>query len=234
MTHQEHCGCSLNKPEVRAVLERLHMRAKYDIRGLFKEYVLFATDKLLRRSLSVEKLAWRMRDAYLSIVPEQGVFLYLVARSIQAKRIVEFGTSFGVSTIYLAAALQDNGGGLVISSEIEERKVIKARENLQEAGLGDLADIRLGDAKQTLSDPGETVDMVFLDGWKTLYLPVIKMLKPHLRPDAVVLADEINQFKLRKTLVPYVAYMQDPKNGFQTTTLPIHDGLEYSVRLGKH
>ena len=127
--------------------------------------------------------------------------------------------------------MRDNGGGLVISSEIEEGKVIKARENLHEAGLADSVDVRLGDARQTLADPGGTVDMVFLDGWKTLYLPVIEMLKPHLRPEAVVLADNISHSKLRKTLAPYVGYMRDPKNGFQTTTLPIHDGLEYSIRL---
>ena len=74
MTQQEHYDCSLDRPEVRAVLERLHMKAKYDIRGLFKNYVLFAADKLLRRSLSVEKMAWRMRDVYISVAPEQGIF----------------------------------------------------------------------------------------------------------------------------------------------------------------
>jgi predicted O-methyltransferase YrrM len=153
----------------------------------------------------------------------------MVARSLRARRIVEFGTSFGVSTIYLSAAVRDNGGGVVIGSEIEPGKVAKARANLEEAGLSDQVEIRQGDACETLKDPGGAVDMVLLDGMKELYLPIVEMLKPHLREGAVVIADNILAF--RKTLRPYSAHMQDVANGFQSVTLFLGDGTEYSVRL---
>jgi predicted O-methyltransferase YrrM len=163
------------------------------------------------------------------VSPKQGRFLYSVARSIQARRIVEFGTSFGISTTYLAAAVCDNGGGVVIGSELEPNKVATARRNIDEAGLSDFVEIREGDAQQTLRYPGASVDMVFLDGFKQLYLPMLQMLTPHLRRGAIVVADNI--FTFRIALAPYVSYMQDPANGFLSMTLFLGDGMEYSLRL---
>jgi len=186
-------------------------------------------DRILKRSPTVADRGRRMKDIFIPISRKQGIFAYLVARSIKAKRIVEFGTSFGVSTIYFAAAVRDNGGGLVIGSEIEETKAAKARSHLEEAGLNEYVDIRIGDAQETLADTGGAVDLVLMDGWKNLYLPIIKMLAPRLRPGAVVLSDNIHTFK--RTLAPYVAHMEDIKNGFQSVTLPLSDGLQYSVRL---
>ena len=104
----------------------------------------------------------------------------------------------------------------------------RANEHLREAGLADYADVRLGDALQTLADVPAPIDMVLLDGWKDLYLPILKMLAPKLRPRAVVLADNIFTFK--KALRPYVEYVQSGKNGFESTTLQISDGFEMSVR----
>jgi predicted O-methyltransferase YrrM len=157
--------------------------------------------------------------------------LYLTGRALGAKTIVEFGTSFGISTIYLAAAVRDNGGGTVIGSEIEASKHARAEAHLQEAGLSDIADIRLGDALETLRQLPQPVDMVLLDGWKELYLPVLGLVRPRLRRGAVVLADNIFTFK--KSLRPYVEHMQSGKNGFESTTLKISDGFEYSVYFGQ-
>ena len=165
----------------------------------------------------------------MPVSPKQGRLLYLVARSLRAQRIVEFGTSFGISTTYLAAAVRDNGGGVVVGSELEPGKVATARRNLEEAGLSTFVDIREGDAQETLKDPGGTVDMVLLDGFKQLYLSILKMLTPALRQGAVVLADNI--FTFRWALAPYVAYVQDPINGFLSVTLFLGDGMEYTVRL---
>ncbi len=72
--------------------------------------------------------------------------------------------------------------------------------------------------------------MVLIDGWKDLYLPILHLLTPKLRPGAVVLADNIFTFK--ETLRPYVEYMQSGRNGFVSTTLKIADGFEYSVYTG--
>jgi predicted O-methyltransferase YrrM len=168
-----------------------------------------------------------LKEVYIPISPEQGEFLYLTARAIAAKRIVEFGTSFGISAIYLAAAVKDNGGGLVIGTEIEPSKHQRAVANLKEAGLEKVVEVRFGDALETLQDLTEPIDMVLLDGVKELYLPVLKIIKPRLRQGAVVIADNIFMFK--KSLRPYVEYVQSGKNGFQSTTLRIADGFEYSI-----
>jgi len=221
--------CYLHDPSVHTLLERLHRNARGDLIRFPKMGVSEVLDRLLGRNPTIADRARRTKNIFISISRKQGIFAYLVARSIKAKRIVEFGTSFGVSTIYLAAAIKDNGGGLVIGSEIEETKVAKAREHLEEAGLNEYVEIRVGDAHETLADPGGPVDLVLVDGWKDLYLPIIKMLAPRLRPGAVVLSDNIHTFK--RTLAPYVAYMEDIKNGFQSVTLPLSDGLQYSVRL---
>ncbi len=101
---------------------------------------------------------------FLSVTPEYGRFLYAIARATQAKRIVEFGTSMGISTIYLAAALRDNGGGRLIGSELEQAKVARAREHVEAAGLADLVEVREGDALETLQDVGGGVDLALIDG----------------------------------------------------------------------
>ena len=221
--------CSLHDPKVRAVLDRLHTQAGRQTRGLARMTLSRLSDKLASRKRSVPEEAELLKDLYLSISPKQGTFAYMVARSVRARHIVEFGTSFGISTIYLATAVRDNGGGLVIGSEFEPQKVANARANIEEAGLSDHVEIREGDAQETLRDPGGVVDLAFLDGAKELYLPIVEMLKPHLRQGAVVLADNIFLFK--KALAPYVAHMRDIANGFQSVTLFLADGTEYSIRL---
>lgn len=226
---KQHSGCSLDDPGLQQVLERLHRSARGDVKFYPKIGLSMLMDKLLGRTPTTAEIAHRWKDLVIPVPPEAGLFSYLTARAIGARRIVEFGTSFGVSTIYLAAAVRDNGGGVVIGSEYLEAKVEKARENLKEVGLDDYVDIRLGDAAQTLSDPGGTVDMVLLDGEKSLYLPILEILKLHLRPGAVVLGDDTKQFK--RTLAPYIAYMQDSRNGFQSVSLSLGEGIEYSVRL---
>ncbi len=220
---------SLCDPRVCAVLERLHREAGRQTLALTRLLASFVANKLARRRLTLSEEVSRLKDLYVPVSPKQGQFLYSVARSIGAKRIVEFGASFGVSTTYLAAAARDNGGGIVISSELEPGKVLAARRNIEEAGLSDFVEIREGDARQTLQNPGGSVDMVLLDGSKELYLPMLRMLTPHLRRGAVVVADNI--FTFRFALAPYVAYVQDPANGFTSITLFLGDGTEYSLRL---
>ena len=221
--------CSLHDPQVQAVLERLHRSASRQTLGLARLTLSRLFDRLARRSRSLTEEADQIKDLYLCLSPKQGSLVYMAARSLRARRVVEFGTSFGVSTIYLAAAVRDNGGGVVIGSEIERSKIAKARSHIEEAGLSDQVEIREGDACETLRDPGGPVDMVLLDGMKDLYLPIVEMLKPHLRKGAVVLADNILSY--RKALAPYSAHMRDIANGFQSVTLFLGDGTEYSVRI---
>ncbi len=158
-------------------------------------------------------------DHYLAISPEFGRFLYMCARSIKARRIVEFGTSMGVSTIHLAAALRDMGGGALIGTEIEPSKASRARANLASAGLADLVDIRVGDARGTLRDIAGDVDMVLLDGAFTLYHDVLRLLEPHLKPGALIVAE--NAFEKADG---YLAYVREPANGFLSMAVPINPG----------
>jgi predicted O-methyltransferase YrrM len=223
-------GSTLRAPQVAGTLDRLHRRARADMFKIALVAPLVVPHFLGFESIDDDRLSRRMRRTFLPVSREQGHMLYLIARSIDARRIVEFGTSFGISTLYLASAVKDNGGGIVIGSELEPSKHAKAREHLRAAGLDHLTDVRLGDACKTLADIEAPVDMVLLDGWKDSYLPVLKLLRPKLRPRAVVLADNIFTFK--KALRPYVEYVQSGENGFVSSTLDIADGFELSVFTG--
>ena len=123
-----------------------------------------------------------------------GRFLYNLVRTQGSRTVVEFGMSFGISTIHLAAAVRDNGSGRVITTELDAGKVRRATSHLAEAGLLDVVEIRHGDALETLRDLEGPVDLVFLDGWKVLYLPVLQLLEPQLRPGAAVVADDLVLF----------------------------------------
>jgi predicted O-methyltransferase YrrM len=146
--------------------------------------------RLMTSSTDYRAMYERMKDFHLAVSPETGTLLYLLARSSRARAIIEFGTSFGISTLHLAAALRDNGGGRLISTEFEESKIAKARANITAAGLSDLVEIRAGDALETLArDLPEQIDLVLLDGAKALYPQVLALLEARLRPGAMLVAD---------------------------------------------
>lgn len=220
---------SLDAAPIKPVLDRLHGEARRD---LFRFPLVLGSEALARltgRGEGAQGMAERFRSLRIPLGPDAGRFAYAVGRTVGAKNVVEFGTSFGISTIYLAAAVRDNGGGRVIGTELAESKWRAARSNLAEAGLADLVDVRLGDAMKTLVEVPAPVDLVLLDGWKDLYLDVLRLLEPALRPGAVVLADNVNMFK--KSLAPYLRYVKAESGRFVSTTLPIGTGLEYSLYL---
>ncbi|AGA26405.1 O-methyltransferase [Singulisphaera acidiphila] len=155
---------------------------------------------------------------YLNVSPEFGKFLYMCARTRKATRIVEFGTSFGVSAIHLACALRDSGGGQLIGTELEATKAAAARDNLAAAGLADLVDIRVGDALETLKEGiSGDVDLVHLDGAFNLYLPVLKLLEPHLKAGALVIGENAIE-------PAYLDYVRDPRNGYLSVAMPFDAG----------
>jgi predicted O-methyltransferase YrrM len=219
----------LDDPVVAAALRKLHGQTKRDVWVLLRALpvVLWKTATGRDFSKAVEPY---LKGAYIAVDPNQGKLLYLTARAIQARLIVEFGTSFGISTVYLGAAARANNGR-VIGTEMEPAKARAARANMALAGLEQFVEIREGDAMKTLGSLEGPIDLLLLDGWKDIYLPMIKMLRPRLRPGAVVFADNIYTYK--KALRPYVEYMQARANGFDSATLPVGfgHGMEYSVRL---
>jgi predicted O-methyltransferase YrrM len=216
---------ALTDPRVTATLDRLHEAAKGD-RWVFARAAPAALWSLLTGGTLIEGALPYLKDAYIPVSPDQGKFLYLTARLIDARTIVEFGTSFGISALYLASAARANGGRF-IGTEREPNKIAAARANLAEAGLDGVAEVRAGDAMETLADLPAPIDFVLLDGWKDLYLPMVRLLRPKLHKGAAVLADNI--FTFPKELAPYVAFVRDPANGFESTTVALGHGLEYSV-----
>jgi predicted O-methyltransferase YrrM len=172
-------------------------------------------------------LADALRHALLPVSRQAGRFLYLLARSTRAASIVEFGTSFGVSAIYLASALRDNGGGRLVTTELHPHKAAAARTHLAEAGLAKWVEVRQGDARQTLADLAGPFDLVLLDGWKHLYLPVLRLLEPRLRPGTLVVADNLSKFSAE--LAPYADHVRTGA-GYVSMAVPFEDQLELSLR----
>lgn len=204
-------------------LDRLHTAARGDWRTFFGVLPYLVGGVLRGRSLMKTLSPAQMKNVYMPVSRDEGRFLYAAARAACARRIVEFGTSFGISTIYLAAAVHDAGGGIVYTTEIEPNKCRAAEANLRDAGLDDQVRVLEGDALQTLQSLEGPIDLVFLDGWKDLYIPVLELLRDKLRPGALVLADNVNMRDAR----PYVETVRDPESGFVSSTL--FDGrMEYS------
>ncbi|CAG9272602.1 methyltransferase [Burkholderia cepacia] len=180
--------------------------------------------RLMRSKTDYTDLYARLKDYPLPVSRETGTLLYMLARSGGARAIVEFGTSFGISTLHLAAALRDNGGGRLITSEFEPSKVARARANLTAAGLADLVEIREGDALSTLAaDLPDSVDLLLLDGAKGLYPEILALVEPHLEAGAFVVADNAEYSP------DYLAYVRAPENGY--LSVPFGGEVELSMRI---
>jgi predicted O-methyltransferase YrrM len=211
---------SLQSPTVRAVLDRLFAAAAQDD----------SRPPLPISGSSTSATALQRADAlqgfYLPISARGGDLLYALVRASRPTTVVEFGTSFGISTLYLAAAVADNRTGRVFGTELNQAKVTAARANLDEAGLGDQVTILAGDALDTLADIPGPIGLVLLDGWKDLCLPVLRLLEPRLASGALIVADDINL----PAMANYLNYVRDPTNGYISIAFPIEDGMEISCR----
>jgi len=187
--------------------------------------LLAQREHLLQSRTGYRYLYERLKDFPLPVSRETGVLLYMLARSSGARTIVEFGTSFGISTLHLAAALRDNGGGRLITSEFEPSKVARARSNLADGGLGDLVEIREGDALQTLStNLPDTIDLLLLDGAKALYADILNLLESRLKPGTLIIADNADDSP------EYLAHVRSTANGYVST--PFGEDVELSMRIG--
>jgi len=223
----------LHDPALERLLARLHERSDAQVEAI-RTYQA-ARDK--KNSLPQEDAAARLRefrrDKFVALDRDKAEFCYQLCRANNAHRIVEIGTSYGVSTLYLAAAVRDNvraggGNGIVIGTEYEPNKAKAARQHFEEAGLAGLIDLREGDLRQTLKRIDGPVDFVLVDIWIAMARPALELVAPHLRPGAIVICDNTKQY--RSDYADYFAFIDDPANGFRTMTLPFDGGLELSVR----
>lgn len=200
------------------------MQAYYEARGARAE----TDDETERKQFLSDKLVALDRD--------KAEFCYQLCRATNARHIVEIGTSHGVSTLYLAAALRDNlrsnssspGSGRVIGTEYEPAKAAAARRLFVDAGLDGFIDLREGDLRETLKDIDVPIDFLLVDIWIPMARPALELVFPHLRSGAIVICD--NTAHYRAEYVDYFAFLQDPAHGFRTMTLPFDGGLELSVR----
>lgn len=128
------------------------------------------------------------KDAYLSISKQQGEDLIQLIKQNDFKTIIEFGTSFGISTLFLAHAIIETGGN-VITTELIESKAKTAIENFKRAGVNHLIEVRIGDAMKTLKNHQAPIDLLLLDGWKDLYLPLFRMLEPNFHVNTIIYVD---------------------------------------------
>jgi predicted O-methyltransferase YrrM len=209
---------TLHDPRVRQVLDDMHSAADRNDPPLLEK---------ARGKHGADRAAL-LDDAFIPVSAEAGRLLYVLARGATPGTFVEFGTSFGISTIYLAAAVRDRGAGRVVTTELHPGKAERARGYVTAAGLADLVEFRVGDALDTMKDMTTGVSVAFLDGWKELYLPFLRLIEPALSPGALVIADDLDLFP--DALREYLAYVRDPGHDYVSVTLPVGDAMELSVR----
>ncbi|MGL6236628.1 MAG: O-methyltransferase [Segniliparus sp.] len=217
---------TLLDPKVATVLDRLYAKAESQIPFLRSG----ALQAKLAPSASAQEAADVFDEIYMAVTPATGRLLYSLVRAARPAVVVEFGMSFGISALHLAAAARDNGFGRVVTTELSEKKIEASRAVFAETGLDDLIAILEGDATQTLADLAGPVDFVLLDGWKDLYLPVLQLLEPLLAPGALVVADNTGL----PGLEPYLEHVRDSANGYVSSNFVVRgeDGIEISCRAG--
>jgi predicted O-methyltransferase YrrM len=221
----------LNDLKLEALLDRLHAQSDAQTADTNAAFEIREGEiSIDQKGFYDNDLRKFLADKLVALDRDKALFCYLLCRSLNAQRVVEAGTSYGVSTLYLAAAVRDNQveDGLVISTEIEPAKAEIARRNFEQAGLSDYIDLREGDLRKTLQDLDGPIDFMLVDIWEVA-LPALKLVSPHLRSGAMVVCDNtaIDAAEYRD----YFAYINDPQNQFRTMTIPFEGGFELSVRL---
>ncbi|EEP78997.1 conserved hypothetical protein [Uncinocarpus reesii 1704] len=236
-------------PRVLGLLKGLHAASLAQESSF--SLVVFWLFKVIRYRFAKEKWSSRdddfMRDKFIALEPDKCELVYLLARTTGALNIVEAGTSFGVSTIYLALAAGQNAaakatsgpiipgqGAKVIATENEPEKAKRAKQHWKEAGEEVEPWITLleGDLRELLPlevNKTSQIDFLLLDIWTPMALPALQAVQPKLRHGALIVAD--NTAKSRAGYKDFFDYVCNPSNGFKTLTTPFKGGLEVCVYL---
>jgi predicted O-methyltransferase YrrM len=143
-----------------------------------------------RRTMAPGAPGTDLDDLLLSVGREAGMLLYLLATGGQSRRILELGSSYGYSTVWLGAAARATGGK-VLSLELKDFKIEHARQALTRAGLSSRVEFHMGDCLESLTTLSGPFDFVLLDVWKDLYVPCFELVHPKLAPGAIVCADNM-------------------------------------------
>jgi predicted O-methyltransferase YrrM len=219
--------------DVRAqtVVDRLHALNRRQLPGLIAHFVRRSVPNWLKGStLKLDTEESYLSDKFISLDPAKCELCYALCRALKAKVVVEVGTSFGVSTIYLAAAVRDAGEAQdrVIGTEIDPAKAARARANFAAAGVETYIELREGDVLETLKDVQGPIDFALIDTWIPIAHTIIKQLAPLLRPGAIVVCDNTKRF--RTAYSDNLNFVNDSSNGFRSALLPYAGGLEISIK----
>lgn len=198
--------------KVKAVLEAYHERMREE------EALRHESDAMRRASDWLDK-------ALLAVGPDTGQLINILARSLNAPTILELGTSYGYSGIWLAEAARASGGR-VITMELQDYKSAHAREMAIKAGLGDHIDFKVGDAVQMIAELPAGVDFVLVDLWKDLYVPCLEAFYPKLNPGAIIVAD--NMIRPGNEEVKRYGKAVRAQPGITSVLLPVGSGIEVS------
>lgn len=204
----------LHQENIKATLIELYNDAKNDKTRIIKGLV-----KSIIRPMQPEDF----KHAYLSITEEQGLFLVELIKKNKFKNIVEFGTSFGISTLFLAQGALETKGR-IITTELIASKAEKAMENFKKAEVSNIIDVRIGDAMHTLQNHKEPIDLLFLDGWKDLYQPLFNMLESNFHTNTIIYVDNANMSESR-------AFLKEVGENDKYTLESIFDGKVVLIRI---
>jgi predicted O-methyltransferase YrrM len=170
----------------------------------------------------------RRRDEFLLEVGEStAMTLNLLARGAKAKTILEVGTSYGYSTIWLAEAARATGGKVITLDRIADKQRY-AESMLKKAGLDRYVEFRCGDALVLIEELVEAVDFVLIDLWKDVYIQCFDAVRSKLAPGAIVIAD--NMIYPPDNHDAALAYRKHVRErGMDSVLLPIGHGIEVST-----
>jgi predicted O-methyltransferase YrrM len=215
---------TLQDPRVAETLQRMYTESREQMSQLRASRPDMSTAR------TAQERADTMSNFYIPVTPEAGRLLYSLVRATRPNTIVEFGMSFGISALHLASAVRDNGRGRVVTTELSESKIAAATKTFAETGLDDVITVLGGDALSTLETLDGPIDFVLLDGWKELYLPVIKLLEGRLSPGALVVADNTEMADAKS----YLDYVRDSENGYVSVNFAAResDSMEISCHAG--
>jgi predicted O-methyltransferase YrrM len=174
---------------------------------------------------------------------EVGALLRVLAAAVGATRILEIGTAIGYSGIWLAGALP--AGGTLLTMELNEERARAARRNVSRAGLADRVDIVVGDALPGLADVSGPFDLIFQDGDKRQYGPMLDRLIELLRPAGLLVTDNvlwsgevvpgfgapIRDDETRQALAAYNERISTHPQ-LMTSIVPLRDGVAISLKVG--
>ena len=196
---------------------------------VFEDYERRAAEEWERgQALGPDMFAHR-DEFLLPVGAEAGWFLHSLILAKRPARILELGTSYGYSTLFLADAAKQVGGTL-ITMDLADYKQAEARRQIERAGLADVVEFRLGDAVAMIEEDPGPFDFVLLDIWKELYVPCLEALHPKLAYEAIVAADNMIEPQTARGEVRKYRTALRARPDMQTALLPIGSGIELSVK----